>query len=405
MEDWSNTFRRWVNQAPGLNALRDISSRVAKSAVPSQLDRDEQIARSLGMLFHVSPIAACVCTLNDRRFTTVNGSFLQMTGYERDEVIGRTTDELALWTSYADRTRILEAISQNQSLRDVEAVCRTKQGENRYALWSVEQIDLGGDRGLLILAHDITERKYAEEKQQSLLEQVRASRGRLQALSKQLLDVQESERRQLARELHDEIGQVLTGLKFVLEAAGRAPAESAGQRLGEAQALVNDLILRVRNLSLGLRPAMLDDLGLLPALLWLIERYTAQTQVHVDFGHNGLNRRFLPEVETAAYRIVQEALTNVARHANESEASVRLWVDESLHLQVEDWGNGFDVDIVLAAGKSGGLVGMRERAHLLGGRLKIESVRGVGTRVEAELPLSGQRMERRENERNDSSRG
>jgi histidine kinase/GAF domain-containing protein len=141
-----------------------------------------------------------------------------------------------------------------------------------------------------------------------LFEEVHHSRERLQALSQRLLEVQETERRSIARELHDEIGQVLTGLKLTL---GMSTHD-----LSYAQALANDLIARVRDLSLALRPAMLDDLGLLPALLWLFERYSAQTNVHVDCKHVGLEgRRFGAALETASFRIVQEALTNVARHA------------------------------------------------------------------------------------------
>ncbi len=166
-----------------------------------------------------------------------------------------------------------------------------------------------------------------------LFEQVRAGRTRLQDLSRQLLETQEAERRRLARELHDEIGQLLTGLKLALDLGAAAG-------LSEAQALVADLIAKVRTLSLDLRPAMLDDLGLLPALKWLFDRYTAQTQIRVNFKHTGIeSRRFPPEVETALYRLAQEALTNVARHAGVREAAVRVWATpEALGVQIEDRG-------------------------------------------------------------------
>src|SRR6185369_8963475 len=114
------------------------------------------------------------------------------------------------------------------------------------------------------------------------------------------MEVQETERRKIALELHDEIGQVLTGLKLSLEMGARLPAGEIGESLASARLLVNELIARVRKLSLDLRPAMLDDLGLLPALLWHFEHYTAQTQVRVNFKHSGLEkRRFGPQVETA----------------------------------------------------------------------------------------------------------
>ena len=220
-----------------------------------------------------------------------------------------------------------------------------------------------------------------------LFEEVHHSREQLQALSQRLLEVQETERRSIARELHDEIGQVLTGLKLTLGMSAHVATGAADNGLSYAQTLVNDLIARVRDLSLALRPAMLDDLGLLPALLWLFERYSAQTNVQVDCKHVGLEgRRFGAAVETAAFRIVQEALTNVARHARVPSAMVRLWSDPNrLGVQIEDYGIGFDPQTASAA--SSGLAGMRERASALKGHLSIESAPGSGTRIMVEWPL------------------
>jgi len=233
-----------------------------------------------------------------------------------------------------------------------------------------------------------------------LFDQVRAGRERLQALSRRLVEVQEAERRHIARELHDEIGQVLTGLKLTLETSMRLRADALKTRLGEAQRLVNDLITQVREMSLELRPAMLDDLGLLAALLWHFERFTAQSRVRVTFKHSELEgRRFASEVETTAYRIVQEALTNIARHAGVSEVTVHLSASQDLlSLQIKDQGTGFDPEVSLASGTSTGLAGMRERAELLGGHLTVESAPGAGTRVTVELPL-GRRIERRKQKR------
>ena len=243
-----------------------------------------------------------------------------------------------------------------------------------------KEIPYAGGTARVVILRDITWRKLAEE-------QLRNSAQQLQALSRRLLEVQEQERRYLARELHDQIGQVLTGLNFTLQTTSRLPEGQVKASLGEAQALVKELTAQVRELSLHLRPTMLDDLGLVPALLWHLERYTAQTGIHVDFQHSGLDRRLPTEVETAAYRIVQEALTNVARHAGVQEAEVRTWLEqEVLHLQIEDQGGGFDQASV-AAGTTGGLSSMRERAVLLGGRLEIDSRLGAGTRVQAEVPV------------------
>ncbi len=222
-----------------------------------------------------------------------------------------------------------------------------------------------------------------------LYEEVRAGKERMRGLSRRLVEVQEEERRSLARELHDEIGQTLTGLNLILRTVPRQPGERLNQAINRAQKLVHELANNVHDLSLDLRPSMLDDQGLLHALASHFLRYTEQTQVEVVFKHDGLERGFAQEVRTAAYRIVQEALTNVARHAEVKEVHVRVWSkSKRLHVQVEDDGAGFD-SIADTNGISGGLAGMKERALLLGGVLTIDTTPGRGTCLLAELPLVG----------------
>jgi PAS domain S-box-containing protein len=221
-----------------------------------------------------------------------------------------------------------------------------------------------------------------------LFQQVYEGRERLQVLSRRLVEVQEAERRHIARELHDEIGQILTGLNLSLELASRLPPEQRDERLAYARDMVETLMSQVREMSLELRPPMLDDLGLLPALLWYAERYTNQTGVHVLLKHTGIERRFAPEIEIAVYRIVQEALTNVARHAGVNEVTVRLWASHGmLGLQIEDQGVGFVPEAALASATSSGLSGMHERTLLLGGDMQIESEPHQGSRLAVELPL------------------
>jgi signal transduction histidine kinase len=222
-----------------------------------------------------------------------------------------------------------------------------------------------------------------------LYEEVQVARERLQTLSAQLVKVQEAERRTIARELHDEVGQILTGLNLTLELVARLPPEQVQERIEHAQNLVNELMLRVRKMSLELRPPMLDDLGLLPALLWHFEHYTEHTGVQVIFKHTGMEQRFPAELETAVYRMIQEALTNVARYAGVGEVVVRLWANqEALSVQVEDQGSGFDPEAVLQNHTSSGLSGMHERIRLLNGRLTIESAPGQGSYLAMELPLT-----------------
>ena len=240
------------------------------------------------------------------------------------------------------------------------------------------------------IAREVADHLGITIQQARLFDQLRTNREQLQALSQRLLEVQEAERRRIARELHDEIGQVLTSVGLTLEMASQISNEPIAENLRQAHVLVVELMDRVSRLSLELRPALLDDLGLLPALLWFLERFSSQTKVIVVFKHNGLdNTRFAPEIETAVYRIVQESLTNVARHAKTQEAKLALWFDQGvLGIQIEDEGIGFNQDLVLSAGYASGLLGMRERVSLLNGKLIIESGEGLGTRLLAEIPVN-----------------
>ncbi len=221
------------------------------------------------------------------------------------------------------------------------------------------------------------------------IEEVDAARERMRVLSQRLVEVQETERRYLARELHDEVGQLLTGLKLRLAMARRLPQEEAAGLIDESLAGLNELMTRVREMSLNLRPAVLDDLGLLAALQWHFDRFMAHTGIKIDFRHEGLKGiRFSPPIETAAFRIVQEAMTNIARHAQAAAARVDVLVDpEKLQVRIADNGCGFDLDAALAARASNGLTGMSERALLAGGCLTIESKRNGGTILLAAFPL------------------
>jgi signal transduction histidine kinase len=212
---------------------------------------------------------------------------------------------------------------------------------------------------------------------------VRESRSVLRLVSQHLIKSQEEERRRIACELHDEIGQQLTCLKSML-------VRDAGLVAGKPQALelVNELIGQVRNIAVALRPSLLDDFGLLPALTKLFERYTVQSGIEVDFVSQGIDgTRFVGELETAAFRIIQEALTNAARHASVASCVVRLWLtnEEYLNVQVEDGGRGFDFHSV--SGQTSGLSNMRERARSLGGTFEIHSEFNRGTILQVRIPV------------------
>lgn len=220
----------------------------------------------------------------------------------------------------------------------------------------------------------------------------RGSAERLQSLSRRLLQIQESERRHIARELHDEIGQCLTALKISLRNfSASLQSPDAEKQFEEGLALVDLILDKVRDLSLGLRPSLLDDLGLVPALRWLVDRHAKNQGLTLRFDADSIHARLPPETESACFRIAQEALTNALRHAGAKRVEVILRDrGGTVELLVRDDGVGFDERTAMKSavrGESFGLLGMRERAELAGGRLKIVSSRDGGTRVLARFPL------------------
>jgi PAS domain S-box-containing protein len=235
-----------------------------------------------------------------------------------------------------------------------------------------------------------------------LFDQVELERKRQQALARRLVEVQEGERRTIARELHDEAGQALTslmvGLGLLKQEAGKHEAVIA--RAQELQATVNDVMEGLHRLAVNLRPATLDRLGLVPALKQHVEAFRAQSGLQValvilemEGNRNGTDSpsgqfapRLAPEVEITLYRIVQEALTNVARHAHASRVDIVLRRQGNrLIAIIEDDGIGLDLEAALAQGRLG-IFGMRERAEMLGGTLEVESTPGHGTTIFVKVP-------------------
>ena len=259
------------------------------------------------------------------------------------------------------------------------------------------------DLGELDLMQGIADQAAISITNANLFDQVRRGRQRQHALAQSLVTIQEAERRYFARELHDHLGQMLTGLQFMLERVKNEQGDARNSVIEEMQMLVVDLIDRVREMSHKLRPSLLDDMGLIPTLQWHVDRYTRQTGILVGLKCDELPGRLSTEVETTAYRIVQEALTNVARYAQVREVHVGVTVDsDKLWIEVTDKGVGFDLDLVRQK-PSSGLGGMRERVDLVGGRLLIRSYKEQGTQILASLPLTDKPLERRKHERQDTA--
>lgn len=210
--------------------------------------------------------------------------------------------------------------------------------------------------------------------------------ARLQALSTRLLRVQEDERHALAQELHDQIGQLLTGLRFQLESARTAAPNPS---VDHALTITDELLRSIRAITLQLRPRLLDDLGLRPALEWHAKVFQNQTGISVDLELSLPEHRLDARLEIAVFRMVQEALTNVARHSGASAASVTVTADDvALQVEVSDRGSGFDTAKAFSRHDSLGLTGLVERVRSAGGKLDLFSRPGQGTRVHAEFPLT-----------------
>jgi len=227
-----------------------------------------------------------------------------------------------------------------------------------------------------------------------LYEVVQEREAQLEGLVRQLVTVQEQERGRIARELHDETGQKLTALAMGLAAVDASLASEparAGDLVHNLRELADESITELRNIMADLRPAQLDDLGLVPALRWYVGQYTGRhPDLNVTLSADRMPKRLPPGLETVLFRAAQEALTNIARHAHASQVKIELNHDAGgVQLVVTDDGVGFDVDAPpkYERGSGLGLVGMRERVALVGGTCAIESEPGQGTRIGIELPV------------------
>lgn len=247
---------------------------------------------------------------------------------------------------------------------------------------------------LVATVADISDRVAAEGR-------LRAYAERLRALSRRLLDVQEDERRALARELHDEFGQTMAALKINLQSARRKiVSETAKERLGECVDIAETVISQIRERALDLRPSILDDLGLTAALEWFVARQNALGGSVYSLQLHGDPVRLNPQIEIAAFRIAQECANNARRHGSARRVDIRLkFSEDALRLEVCDDGSGFDVASAWQKSREGGgigIPGMAERAQVLGGSLEIHSSPGEGAQVVAILATGGRSQDQSE---------
>ncbi len=300
-----------------------------------------------------------------------------------DDLLGRCIFDLIVADQLADVHERVARILAGETMPSVLRRYYRLDGRVVELEGKGAPITIGGRPAVQISLRDVTAHNAAQAA-------LHVSAQQLRVLSARVLAAQETERRRVAHELHDELGQSLTAIKINLQAQYRRSPGAGADLHDENIRIVEQALQHVRGLALALRPSMLDDLGLVPALRWLAEQTASRNDLSVRFDANLGDRRLSPELETAVFRIVQEALTNVVRHAGARRVAVRLHADRSeLEVRVVDDGAGFDVPAMqqrASQGRSLGVLGMVERAALAGATLVIESEPGKGCTVVLRVP-------------------
>lgn len=369
--------------APALVSMVDITSR--KRAEEALRDRERQ----LETLFKHLPGVAYRCQ-NDQDWTMelVSAGCETLTGHPAEALIGNRDLSWADLIHQEDQTAVWDSVQGGLDAgRPFEMVYRilTREGREKW-VWEQGEAVLDDETGETVLEGfitDITQRVEAEEAESQAREELRA-------LSRRLLEVREEERAALARELHDELGQTLTTLHLDIGVLSQTLGETrpeVTESLERMEETLDRNLVEVRGLSARLRPPILDLMGLGPAIEWQVQEIGLRSPLEFDLDLEDGDPDLPSGFSTAVFRIAQESLTNVIRHAEASRVSVTLAMEgPSLTLEIQDDGLGIEAN-AMAGTSSLGLVGMRERAMALDGSLKVERVETGGTRVSLRVPI------------------
>jgi PAS domain S-box-containing protein len=336
-------------------------------------ESEEKFARA----FKCCPQPFTLSTLVDDRYVDVNDAFVEKTGWTREEAIGRTTVELRIWETHAEREKLAQRIVRGEPISNVECRFRKKSGEIFVALLSAELLELGGVQCVVANAIEITDWKRTQD---ALV----ASERTLRELSGKLINAQEEERKRVARELHDDISQAIAMISVELSQLAQSPLSAEDRaKITHIRDGVQQLALEVSHISHSLHPAKLQYLGISKALQGLCHDVSDTHKIDIECRCE--NVRLSNEAELCVYRIAQEALRNIIKYSKASRAVVEFKAnEEGVHLRVKDEGVGFDMT---KASEGLGLVSMRERLRLVGGRVEVESQPDRGTCIVARIPL------------------
>jgi PAS domain S-box-containing protein len=305
----------------------------------------------------------------------------RLTGYNRHELLDVPLKDL-LHIDEADRFLPEETAWQYNEKIILEKKMRAKDGSAWHAELMLQQL---ADGRIFSFVRDITKQKKTELALMEATREFRKTTAQLREVSDHLLDIRETERKNIAREIHDELGQQLTILKMDIswlhQQLQKYEDPAVLQKTGDTLQLLNETIKTVRRIATELRPSMLDDLGLIEAIEWQSKEFEKRSGIKITFESGMAHVPVSNSIATSLFRIYQEALTNIARHAKAKNVLSNMQLDnDQLILTIKDDGTGFDMQ-TLGIKKTLGLLGMKERTHMMGGQFEINSKAGEGTTI------------------------
>jgi len=354
----------------------DIQREIAeRRQVEEELQESEEKYRTL---FELANEALLILSLPEETIIDANRAAAQMLGYSPNELIG-----LSCWQhiiapeilSETNREWVQQVEEKGSFL--LEMMWVRKDGTRIPVMVSGKPLSVAGKDWFQLVGSDISERKRAEEMQR--------------AFSRRSLQLQEEERQRMARELHDGVNQILSAARFRLQETESAETRTGRENredISQTKELLSEAIREIRRISHHLRPSILDDLGLIPAVRHLGNRFLERTGTRVELECVGFSQTLSSELETTLYRIIQEALNNVEKHAQATDVRIRfLQKNAFLTVEIADDGKGFDVVSIRQNGLGMGLRNMRERAAMISGRMTLNSAKDKGTEISIEIPL------------------
>ncbi|MEO5983900.1 MAG: sensor histidine kinase, partial [Ferruginibacter sp.] len=319
--------------------------------------------------------------LPSMKFLSVNEAATLFYGFSKEEFLNINMNEKSTKTVQKKKA----IISNNSQSLTTTGVWKQKTKEEKDVVVNViaHNIIYQGESARLVLANDITDKIIAEEK-------LKTSHAELRELAVHLQNIRESERTHMAREIHDELGQQLTGLKMDISWMNKKiPIEDkeVKEKMKETLKLIDGTVNTVRRLATQLRPSILDDLGVVAAMEWQSEEFQKRSQIDTEFKSEVSAVQIPPELATGLFRIYQESLTNILRHSNATKVKASLTIqNEQLIFTIHDNGVGFNTGEINIK-KTHGLLGMNERTKIMGGSYKISSSPGNGTLVSISVPF------------------